>query len=206
VAHSWGTLVAAALALAAPATLRGLVLIGGYYFPTARRDVVLLATPAIPGIGDVLRYTISPLLARALMPLILKRLFAPRPVSWRFRDRFPVSLAVRPSQIRAAAAETALMVPAALRLRGRYFALGTPVVLMAGSGDRIVDPGRQTLHLHRQLPSSVMHMVPRAGHMVHHLVPQQVVEAIRAVSEANGQKPVLAAADRELSASPPPVG
>jgi pimeloyl-ACP methyl ester carboxylesterase len=203
VAHSWGTLVAAALALAAPGTLRGLVLIGGYYFPTIRTDVVLLAPPAIPVIGDVLRYTLSPLLARALMPLFLKRIFAPRPVSWRFRDRFPVSLAVRPSQLRAAGAESALMIPAALQLRSRYLALGTPVVLMAGTGDRIVDPGRQTLHLHRQLPNSVVHMVPGAGHMVHHLVPQQVVEAIRAVSEAHGEKPALAIADKELSASPP---
>ena len=41
--HSWGTLVAVALALQAPDLVRGLVLLSGYYFPTARLDVPLLS-------------------------------------------------------------------------------------------------------------------------------------------------------------------
>jgi pimeloyl-ACP methyl ester carboxylesterase len=196
VGHSWGTLPALAMALDTPREVRGLVLIGGYYFPTARTDVALLTPPAIPVIGDVLRYTVSPLLARALMPLFSKRIFAPRPVPWIFRDRFPTGMAVRPSQIRAAAAESALMIPAAALLRQRYFTLGVPLVLMAGDGDRIVDHRRQTLALHRQLPDSVLHIVPGCGHMLHYLVPQQVVEAIRAVDQAHGQKPAVAVADR----------
>jgi pimeloyl-ACP methyl ester carboxylesterase len=199
VAQSWGTLVALAMALEAPRELRGLVLIGGYYFPTARVDVALFSPPAIPVIGDAMRYTISPLLGRLIAPLLYRKIFAPRPVPWRFRDRFPLAMALRPSQIRAAAAETALLIPAALRLRSRYFAIGVPTVLMAGMGDRIVNTARQTLHLHRQLPSSVLHVVPKAGHMLHHLVPQQVVEAIRAIDLALGQKPALAVADKELT-------
>jgi pimeloyl-ACP methyl ester carboxylesterase len=205
VGHSWGTMVALAMALDAPGEVRGLVLIGGYFFPTARRDVVLLSPPAIPVIGDVMRYTVSPLMARALMPLFLKRIFAPRPVPWHFRDQFPFEMALRPSQIRAAAAESALMIPAAARLRGRYFSLGVPLVLMAGDGDRIVDSGRQTMHLHRQLPNTVLHLVPGGGHMLHHLVPQQVVEAIQAVDQAKGPRPALSVADKALAASPSPA-
>jgi pimeloyl-ACP methyl ester carboxylesterase len=199
VGHSWGTLVALALALDFPRDVRGLVQIGGYYFPTVRADVAFLAPPAIPVIGDVLRYTVTPLLARALMPLFIKRIFAPRPVPWRFRDAFSTGMAVRPSQLRAAAAESASMIPAAARLAQRYFTLGVPLVLMAGNGDRIVDTGRQTMHLHRTLPNSALHIVPGCGHMLHHLVPQQVVEAIRAVAQARGQRPALAIADRERS-------
>jgi len=37
--HSWGTMVAVALVLQAPALVRSLVLLSGYYFPTARMDV-----------------------------------------------------------------------------------------------------------------------------------------------------------------------
>src|SRR4051794_41583638 len=73
--HSWGTLVAVALALQAPDLVRGLVLLSGYYFPTARLDVPLLSQPAIPVIGDVMRYTVSPLLGRLLLPRILRRVF-----------------------------------------------------------------------------------------------------------------------------------
>jgi pimeloyl-ACP methyl ester carboxylesterase len=49
--HSWGTMVAVSLALQAPTLVRSLVLLSGYYFPTARMDVVLSSPNAIPGIG-----------------------------------------------------------------------------------------------------------------------------------------------------------
>lgn len=46
--HSWGTLVALEIALRFPERVRGLVLISGYYFPTARVDSLILGIPAIP--------------------------------------------------------------------------------------------------------------------------------------------------------------
>ena len=70
VGHSWGTLVALELALRDAAD--GLVLLGGYYGPSVRADVPLVAPPAIPVLGDVLRYTVSPLMGAALLPLNIK--------------------------------------------------------------------------------------------------------------------------------------
>ena len=78
--HSMGTLVAIALALEFPSLVRGLVLGSGYYFPTLRADVFLLSPPAIPILGDALRYTISPLVARAVLPGMIKRVFQPSAV------------------------------------------------------------------------------------------------------------------------------
>ena len=57
--HSWGAAVALALALNHPTSARGLVLLSGYYYPTWRADVVLSSPPAIPILGDLLRYSIS---------------------------------------------------------------------------------------------------------------------------------------------------
>jgi pimeloyl-ACP methyl ester carboxylesterase len=51
--HSWGTLVALALAVKYPQEVQALVLASGYYYPNARADVVILSSPAIPLIGDV---------------------------------------------------------------------------------------------------------------------------------------------------------
>jgi pimeloyl-ACP methyl ester carboxylesterase len=48
IGHSWGTLVALALALAQPDAVGGLVLLSGYYQPTLRADVPLFLLPAIP--------------------------------------------------------------------------------------------------------------------------------------------------------------
>jgi pimeloyl-ACP methyl ester carboxylesterase len=181
VGHSWGTLVALALALEHPGDIRGLVLLSGYYFPTTRVDVPLLSPPAIPIIGDVMRYTVSPLLGRALAPKIIRKAFAPAPVTERFAAEFPVELTLRPSQIRASAAETALMVPAAIGLGGRYGELTMPVAILAGADDEIVDVGRQSQRLHEELPGSELRLVGGGGHMVHHVAAGPLAELIALV-------------------------
>ncbi|HEV8108857.1 MAG TPA: alpha/beta fold hydrolase, partial [Burkholderiales bacterium] len=95
--HSFGALVALAFALAFPADTRGVVLASGYYFPTARIDVPFMASPAIPLLGDLMRHTVSPLIARASWPHRLKLLFSPAPVP-RYFEIFPTWMALRPSQ------------------------------------------------------------------------------------------------------------
>src|SRR4051794_39159712 len=58
VGHSLGTMVAVALALNHPDQVSGLVLASGYYYPTARADVVLVSPTAMPALGDLLCYTV----------------------------------------------------------------------------------------------------------------------------------------------------
>ena len=68
--HSWGTLVALALALDYPKYVRSLVLLAGYYFPTPRLDVPVLSVTAIPVLGHLLRHSISPWLGRLMWPAV----------------------------------------------------------------------------------------------------------------------------------------
>lgn len=177
VGHSWGTLVALALALEYPAHVRSLVLLSGYYFPTFRPDVALFAPPAIPLIGDVMRYTISPLLGRLIWPGLLRTIFGPPPTPPRFKGQFPVWMALRPSQLRASAAESALMIPWAIKLRRRYHEIKMPVVIMAGSKDRFVS-AKHSARLHAAVPQSDFRLAPGMGHMVHHEAPREVRQAI----------------------------
>ncbi len=179
IGHSWGTLVALALALDYPEAVRSLILLSGYYYPTLRADVALFSPPAIPVIGDIMRYTVVPPLAAAMLPAIVKRNFAPLPVPDRFK-RFPSGLALRPSQIRAAAEETAMMNSAVAALQDRYRELHMPVTIMAGTQDRIVDHRRHAVRLSGELAHSALRLVPNTGHMIHYAVPEQVVEAIGA--------------------------
>jgi hypothetical protein len=92
--------------------VQALVLASGYYFPTTRGDVLALSGPAIPVLGDIVSPTLAPLLSRLMWPAMLARMFGPRSVPAKFAG-FPKEMAIRPSQIRASAAETALMIPAA---------------------------------------------------------------------------------------------
>lgn len=176
--HSWGTMVAVALALQAPSLVRSLVLLSGYYFPTARLDVALFSGPAIPVIGDAMRYTVSPVAARLMLPRLIAKMFEPAPVTDRFDRLFPKELMLRPIQLRASAEDAIMMTPAAMELEQHYRELKMPVVILTGADDQIADVGRQSQRLHDEIPQSELIVLPGLGHMVHHLAPDQVIEAI----------------------------
>lgn len=179
VAHSWGTLVALSMALEHKVAARALVLLSGYYFPGPRLDALQASLAAVPILGDLLSHTISPLLSLLATPLALRKLFGPAPVDARFKRRFPAAMARRPGQLRAAAAETALMVPGAASLVRRYKDLHMPVIIVAGSGDRLVDTTQQSGRLHAELPHSEFRRIRGAGHMIEHTAAEQVSKAVR---------------------------
>ena len=180
--HSWGASVAVALALKYPNLVQGLVLASGYYYPTLRPDVVALSAPAVPLVGDVMGYTISPIVSRVMWPLLMTKIFGPRSVPKKF-EGFPKEMALRPSQIRASAAESALMIPDAFHFRDEYANLKVPVVIVAGDEDRLVDIDAQSTRLHRDVPHSSFHRVPGNGHMVHQTATGVIMSAINEVAE-----------------------
>lgn len=184
VGHSWGTIVALALAQRHQAEVAGLVLLSGYYFWTLRPDALLVMAGALPILGDVLRYTVSPVLGWLQMPLLKWAMFSPARVPERFQAEYSPALALRPSQIRATSMDGALMIPGALALRGGYTDLTLPVIIIAGDGDKVVFK-RRSEQLRDSIPGSMLQIVKGAGHMVHHLVPQQVAQAVESVADVS---------------------
>lgn len=176
--HSWGTLVAIALGLQSPELVQRLILVSGYYYPTPRFDSVLLSGPAIPFIGALIRHTLAPIYTRMLWPVLMRRVFGPREVPPSFRA-FPKWLAMRPQQLRAAAAEGLGMAPAAMRLQSRYPTLPMPLTIIVGNRDRIASPALHSERLHRELPGSTLTVVRGEGHMLQHRVPLELMRAVR---------------------------
>jgi pimeloyl-ACP methyl ester carboxylesterase len=184
--HSWGTLVALSMALEVPDFVRGLVLLSGYYYPSLRADVVT-AGPAIPVVGDLMRYTVSPLVTRMLWRPLTKKVFAPQQVDPRF-DEIPVWMMLRPKQLRASAAETAMMVPSAMSLVKRYPELKVPAMVLSGTKDGIVDFGHNSERLSERLPDSELQLQPGVGHMIHYARPDEVMAAIDAIAARVGEQ------------------
>ena len=134
-------------------------------------------------VGDILSHTVSPILGRLLWPLIMRKIFGPAKMPAKFQ-RFPKAMALRPSQIRASAAETALMVPGAFAVRGKYPSLTMPVVIIAGDQDRLIDIDAQSARLHREVKQSKFRRVTNAGHMVHQTATALVMRAIDEVGQS----------------------
>ena len=181
--HSWGASVAVALAFNCPDLVKGLVLASGYYYPTPRFDVIALSAPAIPVVGDVASFTLSPLVSRLMWPLMMLEIFGPRSVPNKFAG-FPKEMALRPSQIRASAAESAMMIPDAFRFRQEYSKLKMPVAIIAGENDRLIDIDEQSARLHKDIPQSTFSRVSETGHMVHQTATNVVMNAIDEVARS----------------------
>ena len=188
IGHSWGAVVAMAWALDYERELAGIVLMSGYYYPTARRDVPFFAPVGFPILGDTMRYTISPPLARLIAPKIIEASFAPRPVPRRFATGFPLGLSLRPWQLRASGEESAFMIPWAAAHRSRYRDLRLPVTIVTGDSDRIVTAARQSMRLHGDIPHSELRVLPGLGHMIHYFAQDEIVDSVAALIERAGRR------------------
>jgi pimeloyl-ACP methyl ester carboxylesterase len=178
VAHSWGTLIALAIAIRDPQALRGILLISGYYYPTPRLDTVWQSMPAIPLVGDVLRYTVSPLLGRMITPHQIRKMFWPQEVPEAFNNEVPLEMQLRPWQLRAAAADSAMMILAAAGLAQHYRSITLPIMIAAGTEDRIADFSTQSSRLHDELPHSKLLEMQGFGHMLHYAAPDKMALAV----------------------------
>ncbi|MFS8934526.1 alpha/beta fold hydrolase [Cupriavidus taiwanensis] len=186
VGHSLGTLVALGMALESTVDVRGLVLISGYYYPSARVDVLLTSPAAIPVVGDALRYTVAPLAGRLLLKRALRQMFAPAQTPPIFFDLISREMLLRPSQINAAAEDAAFMIPAVSEFRELYAGLQVPVTLVAGAADKIVDAASHSTALHRELPNSTLVLVPGVGHMVHYAATEDIARTVERMTGASG--------------------
>lgn len=183
--HSWGTLVALAMTARNNRLVRGLVLISGYYFPTWRVDVMIASVAAIPIVGDVLRYTVSPISSWLALPLFAKKAFAPTSVPDIVKREYPRLLLIRPEQLRAVAEEAALMIPAAAALSLAYKRIRCPTAIVAGQDDHIVK-SEQAERLKEVLPHATLTSVPGSGHMLHYFVPKEIAQTAEIVRAEAG--------------------
>ncbi len=178
VGHSFGAQTALMMALEAPETLGGVALLSGYFHPSVRADSALTSGPALPIVGDLIRYTVAPALGWLSAAPVFRLLFAPAKVPPGFSARLPLSMTLRPSQIRASAADGVLMIPGAARTMRRASEIDLPTLILTGDGDRIVSPRYQSERLARDIPRATLRVVGGAGHMIHHTAAAEVAEAI----------------------------
>ncbi|APX85802.1 alpha/beta hydrolase [Methylorubrum extorquens] len=178
VGHSWGTIVALALAADGRRPLRGLVLLSGSYFPGHRTDAALIAPLAVPGLGDAMRAMVPAKVSASLTGQSFRQVFWPQPVPARFTARFPIEIAAAATQLRAVSEDAASMNAAVTGLQRRYAGLTLPVSILAGDADAIVKASEHSVRLHTTIPGSTLRVLPGLGHMIHYGARLKVERAI----------------------------
>jgi pimeloyl-ACP methyl ester carboxylesterase len=102
------------------------------------------------------------------MPLLLRAMFGPPRIPQRFKREFPISMLLRPCQLRASAEEGAMMNDEVEALQQGYDRMRMNTYIVAGESDRIISPRLHSEVLARVVPHCTIDVIPAVGHMVHH--------------------------------------
>ena len=99
----------------------------------------------------------------------------------------------------------------AAALAPRYGELEKPVVILADSDDRVVDFAGQSLHLSGTLRNAVLVRFSGVGHMLHHVIPDEVVAGVDLVvrlstAPSEMTAPALAISRARADAAEMPAG
>lgn len=183
VGHSWGVLPALAWALDRPQSVAALVLVSGYYFGTPRLDTALLGIAELPLLGRAFTDGWAPIQTRIIGPLGNRQIFWPQAPTPGYRHDMPFGLMLRPGQVRASAEDGVQMPANAARLSRRYGELGMPITMIWGSDDKMVGQSGQSKEFVRRFPRVRGLELDRHGHMLHHVEPDLVSDAILTAAE-----------------------
>jgi phosphatidylglycerol lysyltransferase len=178
VGHSWSGTLLLAYALIYPDDVSGLTLLGGWVYPEADPPFSLLNLPLLPWIGDWVTRLLLPPVKSRLLHYHLAKAFTPHPIPPEYERQAQALWQRRIYQTRAFAQENTTARAVMAEFSPRYAEIRTPMVIVTGAGDRVVDPVSHSYRLHATIPHARLIRIPDAGHEVHRDAPETVVSAI----------------------------
>lgn len=180
--HSYGGLVALAMAERHPGLVSQLVLVAPLVFPEPRPlEHTVLAPRSMPLVGPLLaRFAEFTQLDRPLLDLLHQVMFSPHPVPSRWKESYPYDLILRAEAMVAEGEDAAAILPMSPTGIIDMSRIEHPVRILTGTSDRVVEDERQAKPLARQLPHATLSEVEGAGHMLHHSHADEVIAALLA--------------------------
>ena len=185
IGHSFGGAVAMALALAHPEAVSGVVLISPIAFPEPRLEIMMLGSRATPITGDWVSLMARPTDA-LMLPALRHGMFLPQRMTPAFRTGFPFRLASGREQLQADGQDSLAMIASLSQNASRYASCQTPVDVVQGDRDLVVNPLMHGRPLAAMLPRGRFINMPGLGHMAHHFAPGVVADAVRSVRQQAG--------------------
>jgi pimeloyl-ACP methyl ester carboxylesterase len=181
VGHSFGALVALALAEGFPDRFTRIVLVSPLIFPEPRLlEHGLIAPRSMPVIGPLIsRLGRRSGFDRSAIEWIQAAMFAPAPVPAEWKKSFPYELVLDPDLMVHEGEDAASILPLSPAGTIDLGRIDQPVHVLTGTEDRVVEQERQGKALTRLLRNSRLTEVEGAGHMLHHTHPHLIVGAVR---------------------------
>jgi pimeloyl-ACP methyl ester carboxylesterase len=181
VAHSFGALVALALAERFPGRVEQLVLIAPLAFPEPRlMEHGLIAPRAMPVIGPLIsRLGRRSGFDRAAIEWIQAVMFSPAAVPVEWKRSFPYEQVLDPDVLVHEGEDAASTLPLSPAGTMDLRRIEAPAHILIGTEDKVVEHERQGKALARLLRGGRLTEIEGAGHMLHHSHPDIVLRAVR---------------------------
>ncbi len=184
VGHSWAGALVAALALARPDRVAGLVLLAPVTHPWPGGISWYTTAAATPIAGEFLARTLVVPVGALLLEAGVRRVFAPQPPPEDYAARAAIALHLRPAEFIANAQDVAGLKAAVAEQAPRYGEIIAPVTIITGDRDATVSPSIHSRTLARALPQAKLIVLAGIGHMPHHAAPDLVVAEIERLADA----------------------
>jgi pimeloyl-ACP methyl ester carboxylesterase len=178
VGHSFGGAVALSYALQYPEEVTGVIALGPIAFPEMRLEYLLFGPRAMPVAGKVLAMAAGATSDPVLLPLLWRAMFLPQEMPEKFRLAFPFDQAGHPDHTRSTGEDTLMMGPGLARSALNYPLCKTPVRVMVGTEDKVVNPGVHGRPLSWILPRGELEQLDGLGHMIHHFAQDRILHAV----------------------------
>ena len=179
VGHSFGASVTAALALARPEKVAGLVFLAPATHPWPGGVNWYYTIAAAPVIGPLFCWTLTLPVAERRAAGAMACVFAPDPVDASYADGIDLPLLFRPSSFRANSQDVARLKSHLARQADRYSEIWQPAVIITGDSDQVVWPSIHSEGLLRDLPNASMVVLEETGHMPHYTRTERVCGEIQ---------------------------
>lgn len=183
-AHSYGGLVALAMAERHPAAIAALTLVAPLAYPEPRLiEHSMLAPRSAPFFGPLFaQFAEFTQLDRPMVQLLHHVMFAPGQVPAVWKVTYPYETILNARTIVAEAEDAASMLPMSPAGTLNMRRINVPTQVLTGTSDRVVEDERQAKILARQLPYGSLIEVEGAGHMLHHSHANLVIRSLRQAS------------------------
>ncbi len=184
VGHSFGGAVALAYAMRFPEETEGVVALAPIVWPEPRLELALFGARATPATGDWLARNAAGTTDAITLPLLWRGMFLPQAMPARFQREFSFDLAASSATTTATGEDAVAIVTALWRSVASYRTCRTPVRILGGDADLVINNAPHGAALAQILPHGGFESLAGMGHMLHHFAQDDVVEAVRAVIRA----------------------
>jgi pimeloyl-ACP methyl ester carboxylesterase len=183
VAHSFGGVVATALALDHPEMVQGLVFLSPASHPWPGGDTSwYYELAAKPVVGWLFAQTVAYPAGMARIAAATECVFAPNNAPGDYLSSASIPLVLRPSAFRANAIDVECLYRFAAKTAPRYPRIAAPTVIITGDSDTVVYEEIHSVGLARDIPGAELVWVRNLGHKPDWIAPDLAVAAIEKVS------------------------